>query len=310
MIATVTLNPALDKTVYIDHLLPNDTNRIKKIETDAGGKGINASRVLKELGSETLVFGFLGGRIGRQIENELKHEGVPTDFVWIAGETRTNISVQETSGAPPTMLNEPGPTISAPDLERLKQKVGEVGAKSDFVLLGGSPSPGVPKDIYFELCNIAGCFGAKVILDSDGEPMRLGIECAPFMIKPNRDEVRRLVGIDIRGLDDGVKALGMLRDKGIELVVISMGAKGAIAGNSDGVWNAVPPKVKPVSTIGSGDSMVAGIAHILCQGGDLGEALRWGTAAGAATAMTNGKEICKRAQVLELLERVEVTKIA
>jgi 1-phosphofructokinase family hexose kinase len=310
VIATVTLNPALDKTVYIDRLLPNDTNRIKKIEMDAGGKGINAARVLKELGTETVALGFLGGRTGRQIENELKHEGVPTDFVWVARESRTNISVQEASGAPPTMLNEPGPTVSAKELEQLRQKVSSVASKSEFVLLGGSPAPGTPVDVYHDLCGMARSQGAKVILDSEGEPMMRAMDCGPYMIKPNRDEVRRLVGIDIRGLDDGVKALEILRGKGIELVVISMGSKGAIAGNNDGIWSAVPPKVKPVSTIGSGDSMVAGIAHILSQDGGLDEALRWGTAAGAATAMTDGTEICKRPQVLELLDKVEVRKIA
>jgi len=309
VIATVTLNPALDKTIYIDRLLPNDTNRITKIEIDAGGKGLNASRVLKQLGTETIALGFLGGRTGRQIENELKHEGVPTDFTWIAGETRTNISVQEMSGSPPTMLNEPGPTISADELAQLRRKVCEAASKSEFVLFGGSPAPGVPKDIYCDLGNTARTCGARIILDSDGEPMVRGMECRPFMIKPNRDEVRRLVGIDIKGQDDVVEALGMLHDKGIEFVVISMGAKGAIAGNDEGIWYAVPPEVTPVSTIGSGDSMVAGIAHILCQGGDLGEALRWGSAAGAATAMTDGTEICNQRQVLDLLDKVEVRRV-
>lgn len=309
MIATVTLNPALDKTIYIDRLLPNDTNRITKIETDAGGKGLNASRVLKELGTETVALGFLGGRTGRQIENELRLEDVPTDFVPIAGETRTNISVQEMSGSPPTMLNEPGPTISEEELGQLRQRVRDAASRSEYILFGGSPAPGVPKDIYCELGGIARGCGARIILDSDGEPMVRGMECRPFMIKPNRDEVRRLVGIDIKGQDDAVSALGMLWDKGIELVVISMGAKGAIAGTDGGVWHVVPPDIKPVSTIGSGDSMVAGIAHILAQGGGLDEALRWGTAAGAATAMTDGTEICNRAQVLELLDQVVIRQI-
>lgn len=310
MIATVTLNPALDKTIYIDRLLPYDTNRITKIEIDAGGKGLNASRVLKELGTETVALGFLGGRTGRQIENELRLEGVPTDFVWVAGETRTNISVQDASGAPPTMLNEPGPTISADEMEQLCRKVCDAAADSTFIVFGGSPAPGVPKDVYCRLCEVVrGCGGAKIILDSDGEPMLRGMECRPFMIKPNRDEVQRLVGIDIKGQDDALEALKLLRDKGIELVVISMGAKGAIAQDGNGIWHAVPPDIRPVSTIGSGDSMVAGIAHVLAQGGNLGEALRWGSAAGAATAMTDGTEIGQREEILALLDRVEVRRV-
>lgn len=310
MIATVTLNPALDKTIYIDRLLPYDTNRITKIEIDAGGKGLNASRVLKELGTDTVALGFLGGRTGRQIENELKLEGVPTDFVWVDGETRTNISVQDASGAPPTMLNEPGPTISTDETEQLCRKVCDEAADSEFIVFGGSPAPGVPKDVYRRLSEVVrGCGTSKIILDSDGEPMLRGMECRPFMIKPNRDEVQRLVGIDIKGQDDAMEALKLLRDKGIELVVISMGAKGAIARDESGTWFAVPPDVRPVSTIGSGDSMVAGIAHILAQGGDLSEALRWGSAAGAATAMTGGTEIGQREQILALLDGVEVRRV-
>ncbi len=311
MIATVTLNPALDKTIYVDRLLPYDTNRISKIEMDAGGKGINASRVLEELGTETLALGFLGGRTGRQIENELKLEGVPTDFVWVAGETRTNISVQDASGAPPTMLNEPGPAVSAEELEQLERKVCDAAPRSEFIVFGGSTAPGVPREIYCDLCNLARrCGESKIILDSEGEAMIRGMECRPFMIKPNRDEVRRLVGIDIKGQDDALQALKLLRGKGIELVVISMGAKGAIAQDGGGAWFAVPPDVKPVSTIGSGDSMVAGIAHVLSQGGDLGEALRWGSAAGAATAMTDGTEIGQRERILALLDGVTVSRIA
>lgn len=309
MIATVTLNPALDKTIYLERLLPNDTNRITKIEIDAGGKGINASRVLHELGSETIALGFAGGRTGRYIEHELNDEGIPTDFVRIAGETRTNVCVQEASGAPPTMLNEPGPFVGEEDLDKLLEKLCQVAKRCDMVILGGSPARNMPKDIYRTLAEAARTCGARIILDSDGEPMRLGMAARPFMIKPNRHEVRRLVGIDIQSPEDAVRALEPLRNIGIAIAVISMGARGAIAGSQDGTWAATPPGIKPVSTIGSGDSMVAGIAHILSRGGTLDEALRWGTAAGAATAMTDGTEICKKPQVLDLLDRVQVEKL-
>jgi len=309
MIATVTLNPALDKSVYIGSLHPNDANRITKIEVDAGGKGINASRVLKELGSETIALGFLGGRTGRFIEHVLNTEGIPTDFVRIERETRTNISVQEASGAPPTMLNEPGPPIAQDEFDELFAKVRGAARKSSMVIFGGSVPPGAPADVYRRLVTIVREAGARAILDSDGEPMRLGIEAAPFMIKPNRDEVRRLIGVEVKSIDDAARALKSLRELGIQLVVISMGADGAVAGSDEGVWHAAPPQVKPVSTIGSGDSMVAGIAHILSNGGPLDEALRWGSAAGAATAMTNGAEICKRPQVLDLLDKVRMERL-
>lgn len=310
MIATITLNPALDKLVYIDRLLPNDTNRITKLEIDAGGKGLNASRVLRELGSDTIALGFLGGQTGSFIEYVLNNENIPTDFVHISRETRTNIAVQEDSGAPPTTLNESGAPVTEDELNQLFEKVRAAALRSSMVIFGGSLPPGAPKDLYMKLVTLVHESGAKAILDSDGEPMRLGMQAAPFMIKPNRDEVQRLVGVEIKSLDDVASALNILAKNGVQLVVISMGADGAIAGSSGEVWHAVPPQVKPVSTIGSGDSMVAGIAHILSCGGALAEALRWGTAAGAATAMTDGTEICSRDQVLSLLDQVQIRQLA
>ncbi|MDH7482297.1 MAG: 1-phosphofructokinase [Armatimonadota bacterium] len=309
MIASITLNPALDKTVYLDQLLPHDANRIRKIEVDAGGKGINASRVLNELGSPTVALGFVGGKTGSYIEHVLATEGVKTDFVRTAAETRTNICIQEFSGAPPTMLNEPGPNVTKDEIEQLVTKVYEYASKSCMMIFGGSLAASVPEDIYRTLVAGISKFGTKAILDSDGRPMLLGLEAQPFMIKPNRDEVKRLLGIDIKDFKDALPAIAQFAEKGIEIVVISMGSAGAVAGSAEGIWSAVPPKVKPVSTIGSGDSMVAGIAHILSQGGPLDEALRWGTAAGAATAMTDGTEICKRHQVLSLLDGVLIERL-
>jgi 1-phosphofructokinase family hexose kinase len=309
MIATITLNPALDRSVYVGNLQPNDANRVVKTETDAGGKGINASRVLKELGSGTIALGFLGGQTGRYIEHVLRNEGVETDFVRLDSETRTNICIQESSGNPPTVLDEPGPTLTRYELDELFAKVRRVASKSAMVAFGGSLPPGSPDDVYKTLVEIVASEGAKAILDSDGEPMRLGLQASPFMIKPNRDEVRRLVGVDIKSTDDAVRSAKLLAENGVKLVVISLGSQGAVALYEGDAIHAVPPEVKTVSTIGSGDSMVAGIAHIISGGGTLEDALRWGTAAGAATAMTDGTGICKRHQIARLLAKVEINRL-
>lgn len=309
MIATVTLNPALDRSIYVGKLLPNDTNRIVKVETDIGGKGINAARVLRELGSETMCLGFIGGKTGRFIEHELRQDGIETDFVHVHDETRTNIGIQESSGAPPTTLNEPGPAITDAELTELYGKVRMAASKSSMVIIGGSLPPGAPVDIYHTLVGLVQAEGAQAILDADGEPMRLGMDAAPFMIKPNRAEVKRLIGVEIKSLDDAVRAVNILKQSGVKLIVISMGADGAVAGSDEGIWHAVPPKVEVVSTIGSGDSMVAGIAHVISGCGSLAEALRWGSAAGAATAMTDGTAICSAAGVQSLLDQVQVRKM-
>ena len=310
MISTVTLNPALDKSIYVDRLHPNDANRILRVEVDVGGKGINASRVLKELGDETIALGFVGGKIGSFLEHALKGEGIPTDFVHVKGDTRTNISVQEMTGSPPTMLNEPGPTITEADFDQLFDKVREVAKKSSFVIFGGSLPPGVPKDIYQLLVKVVQDSDSKAILDSDGEPMRLGMKSTPYMIKPNCEEVERLINLRVKNTGEAVRAANILTRTGVKLVVISMGAEGAVAGSADEVWHAIPPQVTAVSTNGSGNSMVAGIAHILSKGGSLGEALTWGTAAGAATAMTDGTEICKNRQVQELIGKVRLERLS
>ncbi|HAH87766.1 MAG: 1-phosphofructokinase [Armatimonadota bacterium] len=310
MIPTVTLNPSLDRSVYVEKLLPHDTNRITKVETDVGGKGLNASRVLKELGSDTVCLGFAGGDIGRFIEHTLNTNGIPTDFVCVEGETRMNIDIQEASGAPPTALNESGPQILPDELKKLFAKVKKTVRQSGMIIFGGSLPPGIPEDTYARLLAVAKEAGAKTILDAEGEPMRLGMEVLPFMIKPNRDETLRLTGVDIQSNQDALRALDIFAQKGIELPVISMGARGAVARLGGEAFLAIPPKVKVVSTIGSGDSMVAGIAHILNRGGSLPDALRWGSAAGAATAMTGGTEIGHSNQILALLDKVSIEQIA
>ncbi|MHB0912814.1 MAG: 1-phosphofructokinase [Armatimonadota bacterium] len=308
MIATVTLNPALDKSIYLEKLHPNDTNRILKVETDAGGKGINVSRVLRELGSETLATGFLGGRTGGFIEHVLSSEGIPSDFVHTRAETRTNIAVQEASGAPPTTLNAPGPAITDAELAELFERARAAAKSASIVVFGGSVTEGVPKDVYQKLVAEVRAAGALPVLDSDGEPMKLGLQSHPFMIKPNRDEVARLTGIEIACDADAVRAAKALSAQA-EIVVISLGARGAVALTSDGAWKAVPPDVAVVSTVGSGDSMVAGILSVLERGGPMDEALALGSAAGAATAMTDGTGICKREQVLALLGGVKVERL-
>lgn len=309
MIATITLNPALDRSIYVSSLQPNDANRVARTEIDAGGKGINASRVLKELGSETVALGFLGGNTGRYIDHVLRNEGIDTDFVRLDVETRTNICIQESSGAPPTVLDEPGPTLTSLDLDELYTKVRKVAHKSSMVAFGGSLPPGAPKDIYKTLVEIVASEGAKAILDSDGEPMVLGLQASPFMIKPNKDEVRRLVGIEIKTTADALQAAKHLAENGVKLVVISLGSQGAVALYEGEAVHAIPPEVKAVSTIGSGDSMVAGITHVINRGGTLEDALRWGTAAGAATAMTDGTGICKRHEVAALLAGIGINRL-
>jgi 1-phosphofructokinase family hexose kinase len=309
MTLTVTLNPSVDRLIYIRQLVPHDTNRILRIEEDAGGKGVNVARVLKRLGVPVTATGFLGGRAGRYVLHELsKVDGVECRFVWVKGSTRTNLAIQEEDGSPPTALNERGPQISPEELGKLLKVVEELSQNARFVALGGSLPSGVPTDIYATLADIAARHGAKVVLDADGEPLVQGLKASPFLIKPNENETERLLGRAIDTVEDAARAAQELHTGGVPVVIVSIGEKGAALACAEGCWTAVPPRVRTVSTIGSGDSMIAGVLSVLMRNGTMDDALRWGTAAGAATAMTDGSDICIAQQVRELLPQVEVKR--
>ena len=309
MIATVTLNPAFDRTIYVRGFRVGDTNRIERTEADAGGKGINAARMLAELGAETVALGFIGGRTGRFIEHVLAEEGIPTDFLHTKAETRTNVDVQDLAGGPPTGLNDRGGPITPHELDALRARVRFWAAKSKTVIVGGSVPQGAEPGIYRELIEIVQIEDARAVLDADDEPLSLGLTAHPMMIKPNVDEAGRLCGRELRTVEDVATAARDLLQRGIEIVVVSMGERGAVAVRGNEVWHAVPPKVEAVSTVGSGDSMVAGISLGLAQGRSLPESLALGSAAGAATAMTSGAEMGKRKDVDRLLPRVVLNRL-
>lgn len=304
MIATVTLNPALDKTVFVEGLQVGDTNRVRKVELDAGGKGINASRMLAVLGEETIALGFVGGRAGRFITSDLAEEGIPTDFIQTRVETRTNVAIEDLNGNPPTTLNEKGGPILPEELEQLKEKIKYWAGKSRIMIFAGSIPQGIDTGIYRDLIAMAQKEGAQAILDADGEPLILGIESHPVMIKPNRAEAERICGKKLTATEDVAEAAKNRVQQGVEIVVVSMGKHGAVAATKDEVWHAVPPSVETISTIGSGDSMVAGIAAAIARGETLAQALALGSAAGAATAMSSGVEMGKRADIDRLLPNV------
>lgn len=309
MILTVTLNPSVDRLIYVKQLIAHDTNRILRIEEDAGGKGVNVARVLKRLGAPVVATGLLGGRAGRYVQQELRGiDRVECRFVWVDGDTRTNLAIQEEDGSPPTTLNERGPHISPKELDTLLHRVEELSQEACFVALGGSLPPGVPTDIYATLGEIASRHGAKVVLDADGEPLVQGLKALPYLIKPNENEAERLLGRAIDTLEDAAAAAEELHHGGVPVVVVSIGEKGAATACADGCWVAIPPKVRAVSTIGSGDSMIAGVLSVLVRNGTVEEAIRWGTAAGAATAMTDGSDIGTAEQIRTLLPQVEVRR--
>jgi len=206
------------------------------------------------------------------------------------------------------MLNEAGPHIDEMDWLALLAKVKERLPHVQWMTVGGSLPPGAPRDAYKTLIELAHAAGISCVLDSDGAPMIAGMQAKPTLIKPNEKEAERLLSRPLHSDEQFFEAAQELAEHEVPYVIISRGARGADACTPEGLLRCRPPEVHVRSTIGSGDSMIGGILHILMQGGDIQEALRWGTAAGAATATTNGAEIARREMVLELLDQVKIEK--
>jgi len=309
VILTVTLNPAVDETLVVHQLQLGETNRIKETDLDPGGKGLNVARVVKRLGRPVVGAMLLGGETGHFIRNRLAREGVDIAAVEIAGKTRVNISVFDESSGVQTNLNHEGPHVDASELHAFESKLGEWLPEAVIMAVGGSLPPGAPTDIYAKMIEWARASDVRTILDSSGDALVEGIKARPYMIKPNIHEAENLLGRSLKTEEDIINAAKSLLDGGIEVVVISMGPRGSIAVTKDAVWKAIPPEVHAESTIGAGDSLVAGLAIGIFEHSGLDEALRLGTAAATATVMGHGTELCRVEDVRALLPQVRVERV-
>lgn len=288
MIVTVTMNPAIDKTVEIERLRHGGLNRIQKVEYDAGGKGINVSKTIRELGGKSVAMGFLAGNSGKTIANVLGEKGIENDFVWVEGETRTNTKVYEKDGTL-TELNEPGPAVTEAAVEKLLEKLEEYAGKDTLFVLSGSIPDGVPKDIYARITRRVHEKGSRVLVDADGELFRIALEARPDMIKPNRVELEELFGLAADACDEELwKAARSLQNQGIETIAVSMGKEGAMF--FIGEYQAKCPalSVKIHSTVGAGDAMVAALAYAWEQKNGKEEMVRMCMAVSAGAVMTVG----------------------
>ncbi|MFZ4507390.1 MAG: 1-phosphofructokinase family hexose kinase [Fimbriimonas sp.] len=311
MILSVTLNPSIDHALFVKELVIGDTNRVQNVETDAGGKGVNLSRVVAELGGQTVATGFLGGSTGMMVQGVLERQGVGCAFIEVAGETRTNFSVEDDAKGTPTTFNQKGPQIELAEFQALLAKVASLANNARWVAMGGSLPPGVPGDAFAQIGAIATAAGCSVMIDADGEAQRLGLACRPQFIKPNTPETARLLGRTITTEEEAIAAardlLGFVQADGF--AVLSRGKAGAILVSDAGVWLGRSPEVVTHSTIGSGDSLIGAMLWGLETGKTLPEAFQWGLAAGAATAFTDGSEIARRPMIEELLPRAIVTPV-
>jgi len=304
MIYTVSLNPALDRMLWIGKIDPDDSNRIEKEEKYAGGKGIDVSRVLTEFGVSNKALGFAGGFAGEELEGRLLNEGISCDFVRISGETRTNIIVNERTGNQ-IVFNAKGPEIKPYELMQIIHKIEEL-EKPEIVVVSGSLPCRVHPVIYQKIIEIAKNRGAMVILDTDGDALKTGIKARPDIIKPNIHELSRLVGRELKETGEIISAAWNLHEQGIKIVLVSMGAKGILLVTEGEQYWATPPQVEVKNTIGAGDSAIAGFIYGLVLGKSLKEALVYAVAAGTATTLRPGTALCRKEDFLKLIPGVKL----
>ena len=308
MIFTVTLNPAVDREMTVDQIVFDTVLRASDWRVDCGGKGFNVARMLKSLGVSSVALGFAAGKSGELLNDKLQSLGIETEFVWVEGETRTNVSIVSANGQY-VKVNEPGPAITEADLAQLAQKVGNRVQAGDWWVLAGSLPPGVPPGYYTELITLIQSAGANVFLDTSDEALRQNCGAKPLLVKPNDEEAHELTGLpvntpaEIAAVGKAISAMGPVS------VVISLGKQGAVLVHAGKAWLAASPKIVAANPIGAGDSMVAGIVWGLSQGDSMQDALCKGVACGAATASQKGTSVGSLAQVNQLLAKVELSQV-
>src|SRR5215207_3988977 len=225
MIITVTPNPALDRTLTVPVIVFDEMVRASESRLDVDGKGVNVSKALHALGAATEMLGFVGGMAGEMLERGLQAQGYATSFTQVAGETRTNTIIIDAAANRYVKANEPGPTLTSEDVAAFFTQARARLSAGDTWILSGSLPPGAPASFFAQLVELIHSYGARALLDTSGEPLRLGCVARPYLVKPNADEAQALVGTPIDGDDSARRAATFFLDQGVELVALSLGAE-------------------------------------------------------------------------------------
>ncbi len=309
MIYTLTLNPAVDRELTVPAMEFDSVLRASESRVDFGGKGFNVSRLLKGMESSSTAVGFLGGRAGELLQDGLQSLGIGTDFVWVAEETRTNVSIVTQSHDHYIKVNEKGPLVNEAKQKELLDKIDLLAKPGDWWVLAGSLPPGIENDFYARIVNVLNKHESHASLDTSGESLKFGCAEKPYLVKPNAEEARALTGLSMETPSEIATAAAEIRRIGAQNVVVSMGKAGALSHTSEGTWLTHSPKIKEKNPIGAGDSMVGGLVWALTRGIPLKEALGWGVASGAATASLPGTEVGSRPLIEELYSQVRYERL-
>ncbi|NLT10984.1 MAG: 1-phosphofructokinase family hexose kinase [Clostridiaceae bacterium] len=308
MIYTVTLNPAIDKVIFLKGFIAKGMNRAERTVSYPGGKGNNVAQVIHQMGGQVMALGFVSGTAGRFVEDALARKGVRFDFVHTTGETRTNTKIIDELDSCCTEVNEPGPAITSTDLLMLENKMLKLVREKDVVVLSGSLPSGVSDDIYQKWILVLKNLKVRVILDADGEALRLGIQAVPRAVKPNIYEWKRLFSQDnsiIAPLD--IARMGALyAKKGVKYQMVSLGKNGAVLIDKEHAYYARPFHVDVVNTVGAGDAMTAALAMGIHDRSNSEQLLRIGSAYAIATVASSQYESLTIAAASEIAENLEI----
>jgi 1-phosphofructokinase family hexose kinase len=308
LIVTLTINPAIDHIVNVDRLAFEDRAYVNSSGESAGGRGINSSCVIHSFGGQTLAVLISGGDSGKRLESHLADCGFPIRVVPIRNEIRTNLTITDKHGLT-VNLNEAGPELSPAEVASVEGAVRETLDRASWLLLCGSLPPGVPVSFYGKLVSMARRKKVKTLLRANGDALREGIEARPTVAAPNQQEAERLLGRTLLTRTHYLEAATQIRAMGPESVALSLGGRGAVGALADGLIEALPPRVDAVCPIGAGDALTAAYAWSMRRDGNPAEALRWGVAAGTASARLPGMSFASLAQTEEIYRKVELRRV-
>lgn len=308
MIVTLTANPAIDKTITVDRLVFEDRAYIESTTESAGGRGINASRVLHSFGAETVAILVSGGDNSQCFEELLAAAGFPTAVVRISHPIRNNLTISDQQGLT-VKLNERGPEVSAEEVQALERAVADRLDGAQWLMICGSTPPGVDPDFYCRLIELARGRNVKTLLDTDGDALPRGIEAKPTMVKPNQQEAERLLNRALITRAHFRSAVRRIKAMGAESVMLSLGSRGVVAINGDQIIEATPPRIEALCPIGAGDAAAAAFVWADTNGNGFAECLRWSVAAGTASAQLPGVTFASLDQVREVYRSVEVKPV-
>jgi len=308
LIVTLTVNPAIDRTLTVDRLAFENRSHILSSKDSPGGRGINSACVVHSFGGETLAIVPAGGGAGKRFEAFLNECGFPVEVVPVRNEMRTNLTVTDRHGL--TMkLNEPGPMIEKSELAKIEKSVRSKLDQASWLVLCGSLPPGVPANFYAHLIAAARKRDVKTLLDTDGEPLTEGIEAKPTVVSPNQQEAEQLLNTALLTRTHYMQAADRIQTMGAQSVILSLGSRGAVAAFCGRMIEVLPPRVDVLCPIGAGDALSAAFLWAMENKDDYKDAVRWGVAAGTASAMLPGLKFASLRETREVYKDVEVRRL-